>query len=36
VHLARDFGVALKLAFLGSLDLHYSKDENLLRAHWRR
>jgi hypothetical protein len=36
VHLARDLGVALKSAFQGSLELHYGKDENLLRAHWQR
>ncbi|WP_042303604.1 BCAM0308 family protein [Paraburkholderia kururiensis] len=36
VHLARDLGSALKAAFQGTLELKYSKDENLLRAYWRR
>ncbi|MFL9936402.1 hypothetical protein P0D88_47140 [Paraburkholderia sp. RL18-103-BIB-C] len=34
VHLARDLGSALKAAFQGTLELKYSKDKNLLRAHW--
>ncbi len=36
VHLARDLGSALKSAFQGTLALQYSKDQNLLRAYWRR
>lgn len=36
VHLARNLASALKAAFQGSLQLNYSKDENLLRAYWRR
>jgi NMD protein affecting ribosome stability and mRNA decay len=36
IHLARNLGSALKAAFHGTLDLKYSKDENLLRACWRR
>lgn len=36
IHLARDLGEAIKAAFKGSLELKYSKDENLLRAYWRR
>ncbi|WP_262389657.1 BCAM0308 family protein [Cupriavidus campinensis] len=36
IHLARDLGEALKAAFHGSLELKYSKEDNLLRAYWRR
>jgi hypothetical protein len=36
VHLARDIGEALYRAYRGVLDLRYSDDENLLRAHWHR
>lgn len=36
VHLARNLASALKAAFHGSLQLKYSKDENLLRAWWHR
>lgn len=36
VHLARNLGSALKSAYRGSLDLKYSPDAQLVRAHWRR
>ncbi|SDD72406.1 hypothetical protein SAMN05421548_12455 [Paraburkholderia lycopersici] len=36
IHLARNLASALKAAFHGTLDLKYGKDENLLRAYWRR
>lgn len=36
VHLARNLATALEATFQGSLQLQFSKDENLLRAYWRR
>lgn len=36
VHLARGIGEALRHAFKGTLDLHYSDAENLVRVRWRR
>lgn len=36
VHLARGLGVALSSVYHGSLDLKYSKEDNLLRAYWKR
>ena len=36
IHLARDLGTALKAAFQGTLELKYSKEENLVRAYWQR
>jgi NMD protein affecting ribosome stability and mRNA decay len=35
-HLARGIGEALQDAYKGELKLRYSRDENLLRATWRR
>ena len=35
-HLARGIGVALRDAFKGELDLSFSKEENLVRATWKR
>jgi NMD protein affecting ribosome stability and mRNA decay len=35
-HLARDLAQALYNAYKGELELHYNKDENLLRASWSR
>lgn len=35
-HLARGIGEALHDAYKGDLKLRYSRDENLLRAVWRR
>ena len=35
-HLARGIGEALQDAYKGELKLRYSRDENLLRASWRR
>ncbi len=35
-HLARGIGEALHDAYKGDLKLRYSRDENLLRATWRR
>jgi NMD protein affecting ribosome stability and mRNA decay len=35
-HLARDIAQALRNAYKGELEMHYSKEENLLRATWRR
>jgi NMD protein affecting ribosome stability and mRNA decay len=35
-HLARGIAVAVNAAFKGTLDMTYSKDENLLRATWKR
>jgi hypothetical protein len=36
LHLARSIGEAIQHAYGGELDLHYSEDEALLRARWRR
>lgn len=36
VHYTRDLGEALKSAFQGTLDLKYSRDEDLARVYWRR
>ena len=35
-HLARGIGEALYDAYKGDLKLKYSRDENLLRATWKR
>lgn len=35
-HLARRIGEALHAAYKGALDVHYNKEENLLRATWSR
>lgn len=35
-HLARDIAEALHDAYKGELEYHYNKEENLLRASWRR
>lgn len=35
-HLARSIAQALHEAFKGELEIRYSKDENLVRALWRR
>jgi NMD protein affecting ribosome stability and mRNA decay len=35
-HLARGIGEALQDAYKGELKLRYSRDENLLRATWKR
>jgi hypothetical protein len=35
-HLARGIAEALHDAYKGELKLRYSKDENLLRATWKR
>ena len=35
-HLARGIGEALHDAYKGDLKLRYSRDENLLRATWKR
>ena len=35
-HLARDIAGRLHSAYKGTLDLHYGKDEDLLRATWTR
>jgi NMD protein affecting ribosome stability and mRNA decay len=35
-HLARDIAGRLHSAYKGTLDLHYAKGENLLRATWSR
>ena len=35
-HLARGIGEALNEAYQGDLKLRYSRDENLLRATWKR
>lgn len=34
IHLARGIGDALEHAYGGKLDLHYNKEDNLLRVHW--
>ena len=36
VHLARSIAERVHDSCKGSLALHYSKDENLLRATWKR
>lgn len=36
IHLAHGIGEALHRAYKGSLDLHYSPDEILLRVRWSR
>jgi NMD protein affecting ribosome stability and mRNA decay len=36
IHLARGIGEALHHAYQGELELHYNKDENLLRVGWSR
>lgn len=36
IHLARDLAQALQRAYKGELELHYNKQENLLRATWAR
>jgi NMD protein affecting ribosome stability and mRNA decay len=36
IHLARDLAQALQRAYKGELELHYNKEENLLRATWTR
>ena len=36
IHLARDLAQALHRAYKGELELHYNKDDNLLRATWTR
>jgi hypothetical protein len=36
MHLARSIGEAIQHAYQGELDLRYSDDEMLLRAHWHR
>jgi NMD protein affecting ribosome stability and mRNA decay len=36
VHLARNIAERIHDAYKGSLGLHYSKEENLLRATWKR
>jgi hypothetical protein len=36
VHLARNIAERIHGAYKGSLELHYSKEENLLRATWKR
>lgn len=36
IHLARDLAQALQRAYKGELELHYNKQENLLRATWTR
>jgi NMD protein affecting ribosome stability and mRNA decay len=36
IHLARDLAQALRRAYKGELELHYNKEENLLRATWTR
>ena len=35
-HLARGIAEALHSAYKGDLKLRYSRDENLVRAYWRR
>lgn len=35
-HLARGLAVALHDAFKGALDLHFARDENAVRAWWKR
>ncbi len=35
-HLARRIGEAVHSAYKGKLEFHYNKQENLLRAHWKR
>ena len=35
-HLAHDIGEALRAAYSGTLEFHYSKEENLVRVHWSR
>jgi NMD protein affecting ribosome stability and mRNA decay len=36
IHLARGIGEALHHAYQGELELHYNKDQNLLRVSWSR
>jgi NMD protein affecting ribosome stability and mRNA decay len=36
IHLARDLAQALHRAYRGELELHYNKEDNLLRASWSR
>jgi len=36
IHLARDLAQALHRAYKGELELHYNKEDNLLRATWTR
>lgn len=36
VHLARHIAERLHRAYKGTLELNYSKEENVLRAHWSR
>jgi NMD protein affecting ribosome stability and mRNA decay len=36
VHLARRIGDALESAYKGTLELHYNREEMLLRVAWRR
>ena len=36
IHLARDLAQALHRAYKGELELHYNKEDNLLRATWIR
>lgn len=36
MHLVRSIGEAVQSAYQGELDLRYSDDEALLRAHWQR
>jgi len=35
-HLARGIGEALRKAYLGRLQFHYNKADNLLRVSWTR
>jgi hypothetical protein len=35
-HLARGIAEALQAAYKGDLKLRYSRDENLVRATWKR
>lgn len=34
IHLARSLGEAVRRAYQGELEFHYSRDEDLLRVHW--
>jgi NMD protein affecting ribosome stability and mRNA decay len=36
IHLARDLAQALNRAYRGELELHYNKEDKLLRATWSR
>lgn len=36
IHLARGIGDALHHAYQGELELHYNRDQNLLRVSWSR